>query len=296
MNTLDTVHTSNLESLPKIYSGKVRDIYAVGDEHLLIIASDRISAYDVILPGAIPGKGKLLTELALHWFNMMESVVPNHLSDLKLEEILTSPGDIAQAQGRSMIVKRLQGLPIEAVVRGYIIGSGWRDYQTSGAICGIELPENLTIASELTEPLFTPATKAELGDHDENISYQTMVDTIGADLAAAVRDVSMTIYNTARDYASQRGIIIADTKFEFGLNADGQLTLMDEILTPDSSRFWPADEWTPGVNPPSFDKQFVRDYLDTLDWDKTSPGPELPERIVNESLQRYRQAVTSLTA
>ena len=296
VNTPDALHTSRLQSLEKIYSGKVRDVYAVGDDQLLIIATDRISAYDVILPGVIPGKGKLLTELALYWFKAMEGVIGNHLSTRNLEDILDNPQDLAQARGRSMLVQRLQALPVEAVVRGYIIGSGWRDYQQSGEICGISLPAGLSIASKLAEPVFTPATKAAVGEHDENIPFERMVDIIGEDLAIEVRDVSQTIYLQAREYASTRGIIIADTKFEFGLDTSGKLILMDEILTPDSSRFWPAEEWQPGTNPSSFDKQFVRDYLETLDWDKTAPGPELPENIVAETLARYRQAVSLLTS
>jgi len=295
VNTPDALHTSNLQSLGKIYSGKVRDVYAVGDDQLLIIATDRISAYDVILPGVIPGKGKLLTELALHWFKVMEAQIGNHLSSQKPEDILDNPDDLAQVQGRSMLVQRLQGLPVEAVVRGYIIGSGWRDYQQNGEICGVPLPAGLSIASELAEPIFTPATKAAVGAHDENISFERMAEIIGADMATEVRDVSQNIYRQARDHASACGIIIADTKFEFGLDPSGKLVLMDEILTPDSSRFWPAEEWQAGENPSSFDKQFVRDYLETLDWNKSAPGPELPENIIEETLARYRQAVSLLT-
>jgi len=295
VNTPDALHTSNLQSLGKIYSGKVRDVYAVGDDQLLIIATDRISAYDVILPGVIPGKGKLLTELALHWFKVMEAQIGNHLSSQKPEDILDNPDDLAQVQGRSMLVQRLQGLPVEAVVRGYIIGSGWRDYQQNGEICGVPLPAGLSIASELAEPIFTPATKAAVGAHDENISFDRMAEIIGADMATEVRDVSQNIYRQARDHASACGIIIADTKFEFGLDPSGKLVLMDEILTPDSSRFWPAEEWQAGENPSSFDKQFVRDYLETLDWNKSAPGPELPENIIEETLARYRQAVSLLT-
>lgn len=295
MNTPDALHTSSLQSLEKIYSGKVRDVYAVEDDHLLIIATDRISAFDVILPGVIPGKGKLLTRLALFWFEQMASEVPNHLSDAKLEDILTDRHERAQATGRSMIVKRLDALPVEAVVRGYIIGSGWADYQSSGSVCGITLPRNLPLAGELDDPIFTPATKAALGDHDENISYEKMQSLIGEDAAGAIREISLTIYRRARAYAKERGIIIADTKFEFGLDKEGQLTLMDEILTPDSSRFWPADAWQPGENPASLDKQFVRDYLETLDWDKTDPGPTLPESVVNATYARYQQAIETLT-
>lgn len=295
MQTSNSIHTSNLTGLDKIYSGKVRDIYAVGEDHLLIVTTDRISAYDVILPDPIPGKGQLLTEMALFWFEQMADLVPNHLSKLSLEEVLQDEADLAQARGRSMLVKKLDGLPIEAVVRGYLIGSGWRDYQNSGGVCGIELPSGLQIASELPETLFTPATKAEAGEHDENISYQQMTDLVGKTLADKVKEVSLKLYQRARDHAARRGIIIADTKFEFGLDENGTLTLMDEILTPDSSRFWPADQWQPGTNPGSFDKQFVRDYLDTLDWDQTAPGPSLPAEIIEETRQRYLQAMKSLS-
>ena len=295
MNTPDALHTSSLQSLEKIYSGKVRDVYAVEDDYLLIIATDRISAFDVILPGVIPGKGKLLTKLALFWFEQMADVVPNHLSNLRLDDVLPDPDERALATGRSMIVQRLDALPVEAVVRGYIIGSGWLDYQASGSVCGIELPENLPLAGELADPIFTPATKAAVGDHDENISYNKMQTIVGDSTAEEIRNISMMIYRQARDFAKQRGIIIADTKFEFGLDKAGKLTLMDEILTPDSSRFWPADAWNPGENPASLDKQFVRDYLETLDWNKTAPGPVLPEPVVDATLARYQQAIDTLT-
>lgn len=289
------LHTSDLQGLKKIYNGKVRDIYAVGDDHLLIIASDRVSAYDVILPSVIPGKGQLLTSIALFWFDQMKDLVPNHLSDLKLEDVLESEDDLAQARGRSMLVKKLEGLPIEAVVRGYLIGSGWRDYESTGEVCGIKLPSGLEIASELPELLFTPATKAAAGEHDENISFEEVERLIGKTRASEVRETTLKIYQRARAFAKERGIIIADTKFEFGIDNAGKLTLMDEILTPDSSRFWPAEDWKPGVNPASFDKQFVRDYLDTLDWDKTAPGPELPEAIITETRARYVTARDTLT-
>ncbi len=295
LNTPDALHTSSLQSFEKIYSGKVRDVYAVEDTHLLIIATDRISAFDVILPGVIPGKGKLLTRLALFWFEQMSSVVPNHLSDLKLEDLLTDANELAIAAGRSMIVKRLDALPVEAVVRGYLIGSGWADYQATGSVCGITLPDDLPLAGELETPIFTPATKAAAGDHDENISYPEMQSLIGDSTADAIREISLTIYRRARDFAKERNIIIADTKFEFGLDEAGRLTLMDEILTPDSSRFWPADGWQPGENPNSLDKQFVRDYLETLDWNKTAPGPSLPQPVVDATLTRYQQAIDTLT-
>lgn len=294
-NLPDVVRETHIKSLQRLYSGKVRDIYAVDDDHLLMIATDRVSAYDVILPTPMPGKGRLLTDIALFWFGQMTDLVPNHLTALKLEDILTDQEDYAQAAGRSMIVKRLKPLPIEAVVRGYIIGSGWRDYQAGGAICEIDLPAGLQQADKLPEALFTPATKAAVGDHDENISFSAMEQMIGTSLAGQVRDISQRIYARAAAYALARGIIIADTKFEFGLDNDGRLTLMDEILTPDSSRFWPADRWRPGTSPPSYDKQFVRDYLDTLDWDKTAPGPVLPNVILEKTLMKYREALSRLT-
>jgi len=290
------LHSSSLRSLPLHYRGKVRDIYTIDDDHWLIIASDRVSAFDVIMPNVIPGKGKLLTELALFWFEQTANDIPNHLADVQLEDVLSDADEYQQAQGRSMIVKRLKPLPIEAVVRGYLIGSGWKDYQDTGEVCGISLPKGLSQAEQLPEVIFTPATKAAAGDHDENISFEQTVATIGKDFANQIRQVSIRLYAKASLYAKARGIIIADTKFEFGLDENNQLTLMDEILTPDSSRFWEAASWQLGSSPASYDKQFVRDYLDTLDWDKTAPGPELPEHIVNESLQRYRQAVTTLTA
>ena len=292
----DGLHTTSLSSLPLQYRGKVRDLYEIDAQHWLIIATDRVSAFDVILPNVIPGKGKLLTQLALFWFDKMHGVVPNHLSDLALADVLPDAEERAQAEGRCMIVKKLKPLPIEAVVRGYLIGSGWLDYQKTGEVCGIALPEGLRQADQLPELIFTPATKAEAGDHDENISFDEVVKTIGQDLADQVKSVSLTLYNQAADYARERGIIIADTKFEFGLDEDGTLTLMDEILTPDSSRFWEERTWAPGSSPASFDKQYVRDYLETLDWDKTHPGPTLPDTVVEGSLARYQEAIDRLTA
>lgn len=293
--SIDGLHTSSLTSLPLHYRGKVRDIYQIDEKHWLIIASDRVSAFDVILPNIIPGKGKLLTQLAMFWFDKMGGLVPNHLADLTLENVLPDPAERAQAEGRSMIVKKLEPLPIEAVVRGYLIGSGWNDYQNTGEVCGCALPDGLQQAAKLPEVLFTPATKAALGDHDENISFEQMIDTVGEPMAQQVKAISMKLYNTAAEYAAKRGIIIADTKFEFGLNASGELTLMDEILTPDSSRFWEASTWAPGASPASFDKQFVRDYLETLAWDKTDPGPELPDAVISGSLSRYQEAIDRLT-
>ncbi|MBX2838417.1 MAG: phosphoribosylaminoimidazolesuccinocarboxamide synthase [Gammaproteobacteria bacterium] len=290
------LHTSDLQDLPLVYRGKVRDIYEIDDTHWLIIATDRVSAFDVILPSVIPGKGKLLTELALFWFDKFSTRIGNHLSDLQLQEVLSTSTDREQAQGRSMLVKKLKPLPIEAVVRNYLIGSGWKDYQEYGAVCGNQLPVGLQQASQLPNTIFTPATKAELGDHDENIDFNAVVSKIGKPLAEQIRSVSMEIYQEAAAYAKKRGIIIADTKFEFGLGDDGELTLMDEILTPDSSRFWEADTWQPGISPASYDKQYVRDYLETLDWDKTDPGPTLPDDVIEGTLKRYREALSRLTS
>lgn len=296
MTENNCIFETNIQSLPLIYRGKVRDIYAVDDEHILFIATDRVSAFDVIMPTAMAGKGKLLTTISSFWFEQMKDVIPNHLSDLPLESVLPDPQEYAQAVGRSMLVKKLKGLPVEAVVRGYLIGSGWKDYQETGAVCGITLPAGLNIASQLPEVIFTPATKAEVGDHDENISFEKMVDTIGVQLAEEVRTVSIELYKRASEYAAKHGIIIADTKFEFGLDENGTLTLMDEILTPDSSRFWPKDQWQEGVNPPSYDKQFIRDYLLSLDWDKTAPGPAIPQDILNKTAEKYREAISLLGA
>jgi len=289
------LHTTSISSLPLKYRGKVRDIYVIDDEHWLIIATDRVSAFDVIMPNTIPNKGKLLNELAMFWFQRTQSIVPNHLADLSLEDILPDANERAQAEGRCMIAKCLKPLPIEAVVRGYLIGSGWLDYQNTGSVCGIELPKGLQQADQLPDVIFTPATKAELGDHDENISFEQMSDTIGPELANQVRTLSIKLYKEAAEFAATRGIIIADTKFEFGLDENGTLTLMDEILTPDSSRFWEAGSWTPGSSPASYDKQFVRDWLETLDWNKAAPGPELPNSVIEGTLSRYREAVERLT-
>lgn len=292
----DALHTSSIQSLPLHYRGKVRDIYTIDDHHWLMIATDRVSAFDVIMPNVIPGKGKLLTELALFWFNRVRALIPNHLADIPLAEVLPDERERAQAQGRSMIIRRLKPLPIEAVVRGYLIGSGWTDYQASGAVCGVQLPEGLQQASKLDKPIFTPATKAELGDHDENISYEKVCSIIGDKLADGVRRIAFALYKDAAAYTLKRGIITADTKFEFGTDAQGRLVLMDEILTPDSSRYWQAESWQPGSSPQSFDKQFVRDWLETLDWNKEPPGPELPQEIIEKTLSRYQEAVERLTA
>jgi phosphoribosylaminoimidazole-succinocarboxamide synthase len=296
MNDSDAILESSIPGLPRIGRGKVRDIYSVNDDHLLIVTTDRLSAYDVVLPDAIPGKGRVLTELSNFWFRMMEDLVPNHLTGMKLTDIIDDRDIVGALASRAVIVRRLKPLPIEAVVRGYLIGSGWRDYQATGAVCGIRLPEGLQQASRLPETLFTPATKAESGDHDENISFAKVEQLIGADLAARVRDLSIAIYERAAAYALERGIIIADSKFEFGLDDEARLYLIDEVLTPDSSRFWPADQYRVGISPPSFDKQFVRDYLDTLDWDKTAPGPDLPEHILRRTSAKYHEALRILTS
>ncbi len=294
MTSAPAIFETTIQSLPCIYRGKVRDIYQVDSKHILIIATDRLSAFDVIMPNPMEEKGKLLTEISMFWFKKMSDIVPNHLSLMNLKDILPDPVEFAQADGRSMIVKRLKSLPIEAVVRGYLIGSGWKDYQQTGEICGIPLAPNLQIASRLPELIFTPATKAELGNHDENISYEEMVQIIGEDLALQIKNVSINLYKQAADYAFQRGIIIADTKFEFGLDDDGALTLMDEILTPDSSRFWSAEQWQEGQNPPSYDKQFVRDYLQSIEWNKKAPGPIIPETILQQTRDKYREVIALL--
>lgn len=286
---------TNLTGLELIHRGKVRDVYAIDDQHLLIVTSDRLSAFDVVLPDPIPGKGEVLTQVARFWFARTEHLVKNHLVDMPLEDVVKDPAEREAIGDRWMIVRRLKALPVEAIVRGYIIGSGWKDYQATGAVCGIALPEGMEMAQQLPEPLFTPSTKAEVGDHDENISFEQAQQVLGEEIANKVRDLSLTIYKDAAAYALERGIIIADTKFEFGLDEDGEIILIDEALTPDSSRFWPLDEWQQGQNPPSFDKQFVRDYLETLDWDKTAPGPTLPAEILQQSADRYRQAQRLLT-
>jgi phosphoribosylaminoimidazole-succinocarboxamide synthase len=267
----------------------------VGEDQLLIVTTDRLSAFDVILPEPIPGKGAVLTAVSNFWFARMRNIIPNHLVNRPLAQILPDPAERAQVEGRAIVVRRLKALPVEAVVRGYLIGSGWKDYQQTGAVCGITLPAGLKQASRLPAPIYTPATKAAVGEHDENIDFARTVVLLGEPLAAQVRDVSLRIYREAADYAMQRGIIIADTKFEFGLDPDGKLVLIDEILTPDSSRFWPADEYREDTSPPSFDKQFVRDYLETLDWNKTAPGPRLPEAIRQKTAEKYREAQHRLT-
>lgn len=286
---------SDVPGLTRISSGKVRDIYEIDDSHLLIVTTDRLSAYDVVLPQPVPGKGEVLTGISNFWFAMMSDLVPNHLSDLPLSSIVDDESLRESLAPRSIVARRLQPLPIEAVVRGYLIGSGWRDYVSSGKVCGIDLPPGLQQAQQLPTPLFTPATKAQSGDHDENISFAEMCNLVGPELATRVRDLSISIYERAAKYALAKGIIIADTKFEFGLDDDQNLFIIDEILTPDSSRFWPAAQYQSGTSPTSFDKQFVRDYLDTLDWDKTDPGPVLPAEIIEKTGDKYREAMSILT-
>ena len=295
--SVPTLAPPEIASLPLVYRGKVRDLYAVDDRHLLMVASDRLSAFDVILPTMIPGKGAVLTAVSNFWFVRTRHIVPNHLqrAEKTLEQALPDPAERARVADRAVVARRLKGLPVEAIVRGYLIGSGWKDYQRDGKVCGIALPAGLRLADRLPEPIFTPSTKAALGSHDENVSFAHIVQTLGRELAEQVREISLRLYREAADHALARGIIIADTKFEFGLDEAGQLVLMDEALTPDSSRFWPADQYQPGANPPSFDKQFVRDYLETLDWNKQPPGPELPPDIVARTVAKYREALAQLT-
>jgi len=290
-----TVYESRIASLPLIARGKVRDIYAVGEQQMLIVTSDRLSAFDVILPDPIPDKGRVLTAVSSFWFERLAHIVPNHLTGIDPESVVQGEDERAQVRGRAVVVKRLKPLPVEAVVRGYLIGSGWKDYQKTGAVCGIPLPAGLKMASRLPQPLFTPSTKAEQGAHDENIDFATVEKLLGRALAEQVRDVTLRFYGEASDYAASRGIIIADTKFEFGLDASGRLHLIDEALTPDSSRFWPADEYQEGISPPSFDKQIVRDYLETLDWNKQAPGPKLPPEIIAKTTAKYREAYERLS-
>ncbi|DAC13605.1 MAG TPA: phosphoribosylaminoimidazolesuccinocarboxamide synthase [Candidatus Poseidoniales archaeon] len=285
------MQSKELKNLELVARGKVRDIYAVDSDHLLIVTTDRMSAFDVVLPNPIPGKGEVLTQLSEFWFEKTQSIVKNHMTDdLDLVDLLDSPDQLDYFSKRSMIVKRLSPLPIEAVVRGYLIGSGWKDYQATGSVCGIELEEGLQMAQKLPEPIYTPATKAEVGEHDENISYEKTVDLIGEELASRVKQIAIDIYNFGVNHAKEKGIIIADTKFEFGLDGDGELYLIDEVLTPDSSRFWAIENYELGSSPPSFDKQYLRDYLETLDWDKTAPGPELPQEVIDNTASKYKNA------
>jgi phosphoribosylaminoimidazole-succinocarboxamide synthase len=295
MNVTDALFESNVPGLELLGRGKVRDLYAVDSNHLLIVTSDRLSAYDVVMPDPVPGKGRVLTQISLFWFDMMADLVDNQLTDRTIDDVIADEELATAIRDRSLIVKRLRPLPVEAVVRGYLIGSGWRDYQQTGSTSGIDLPPGLEQASRLPGPMFTPAHKAEAGEHDENISFDDVVGLIGQDLATRVRDLSIAIYERAAAHALDRGIIIADTKFEFGLDEQGKLYLIDEVLTPDSSRFWPVDGYRTGISPPSFDKQFVRDYLDTLDWDKSAPGPELPAEVLRQTSTRYEEAYERLT-
>lgn len=289
------MNSNQLKNLDLIAKGKVRDIYAVDTDHLLIVTTDRMSAFDVVLPNPIPGKGEVLTQLSEFWFNKTQSIVKNHMTDdLELIDLLDSPDQLEYFSKRSMIVKRLNPLPIEAVVRGYLIGSGWKDYQASGSVCGIQLEEGLQMAQKLPQPIYTPATKAEVGEHDENISYEQTIDLIGEELASRVKNIAIDIYNFGVNHAKERGIIIADTKFEFGLDNQGELYLIDEVLTPDSSRFWALENYKLGSSPPSFDKQYLRDYLETLDWDKTAPGPELPEDVIQNTTEKYNNALMTI--
>ena len=290
-----TLFESRIGSLPLLGRGKVRDIYAVGEDKLLIVTTDRLSAFDVVLPDPIPGKGAVLTAVANFWFGKLAHVVPNQLTGIDPEVVVAGDEEKGQVRGRALVVKRLNPLPIEAVARGYLIGSGWKDYQASGAVCGIALPPGLKMAQQLPQPLFTPATKAGMGDHDENIDYAAVEKLIGPALAKTVRQTTLRLYREAAAFARLRGIIIADTKFEFGQDEDGRLYLIDEVLTPDSSRFWPADRYKVGISPPSFDKQFIRDYLETLDWNKQAPGPKLPQDIIDKTAANYREALTRLT-
>ncbi len=290
------LYESSLSSLKLIARGKVRDIYDISDKYMLIVATDRLSAFDVILPDPIPGKGRVLTRISNFWFDKLGYIMPNHISDLTLADVLPDALERAQVEGRAVVVKKLKPLPVEAIVRGYLIGSGWKDYQKTGEVCGIKLPEGLQQAEQLPEPIYTPSTKAAVDQHDENVSFDKTVALMGQDLAEQVRNASLKIYKEAAAYAKERGIIIADTKFEFGVDDAGVLYLIDEVLTPDSSRFWPADEYQVGISPPSFDKQYIRDYLETLDWNKTAPGPLLPSEVTGFCAKKYAEAETRLTS
>lgn len=295
MTAISAIHTSQLSSLPLLARGKVRDNYAVGNDRILMVASDRLSAFDVVMGEPIPGKGALLTQMALFWFAQLGHICPNHLTGDAPESVV-SPTDLPQVVGRSMLVKRLRPIPVEAVVRGYLAGSGWKEYQETQSVCGVALPAGLQNASQLAQPIYTPAAKAEMGEHDENITFEKTVEMIGLPLATKIRDLSLQIYSAAREIAAKKGIIIADTKFEFGLDDQDQLVLMDEVLTPDSSRFWPAESYQEGQNPPSYDKQFVRDWLESQPWDKTAPAPQLPQNVIEATAAKYQEAWQRLTA
>ncbi|MBS0397803.1 MAG: phosphoribosylaminoimidazolesuccinocarboxamide synthase [Proteobacteria bacterium] len=295
VDSAEPMFESNLRSLKKIHQGKVRDIYEVDEGHLLIVTTDRLSAFDVIMREPIPHKGEVLTRISRFWFERTRHIIPNHLTSRRVEEVVQDPDEQARLRGRSMIVRKLHALPVEAVVRGYLIGSGWKDYQRNGSLCGIALPAGLALAQALPRPLFTPASKAPAGQHDENIDFASVEQTVGAGVAAAMRDAALALYGFASGHARERGIIIADTKFEFGLDAAGTLTLIDEALTPDSSRFWPVESYKPGISPPSFDKQFVRDYLESLDWDKRPPPPPLPAEVIRRTSENYLEGLRRLT-
>jgi len=290
-----TLLQSDIKSLPFLHRGKVRDIYAVGNDKLLVVQTDRLSAFDVILPDPIPGKGEVLTTLSNFWLNKLQHIIPNHLTGIAPESVVKTDADRAQVRGRAFVAKKLKPLPIEAIVRGYLVGSGWKDYQKTGTVCGIELPVGLREAEKLPEPLFTPSTKAAVGDHDENISFAQAVELLGDARAKQVRDATLALYVEAADYAATKGIIIADTKFEFGVDESGKMYLIDEALTPDSSRFWPADLYRVGSNPPSFDKQFVRDWLETSGWNKKNPAPRIPQEVLQKTADKYREALVRLS-
>ncbi|MEO1878862.1 MAG: phosphoribosylaminoimidazolesuccinocarboxamide synthase [Methylococcales bacterium] len=296
MNAPDALFESSLSSLSLLSRGKVRDIYAIDEDHLLIVTTDRLSAFDVVLPDPIPGKGRVLTTVSNFWFHKMQNLIPNHLADLSLEEVIPNPEERSQVSGRAIIVKRLNPLPVEAIVRGYLIGSGWKDYQQSGSVCGIALPEGLQQAQQLPTAIYTPSSKAAVGDHDENITFEQTIPLLGEEIAQQIKQISINLYTQAAEFARQRGIIIADTKFEFGLDNAGKLYLIDEALTPDSSRFWPAEQYQVGISPPSFDKQYIRDYLETLNWDKTAPGPSLPQEVTEVCAAKYAEAERIITA
>jgi phosphoribosylaminoimidazole-succinocarboxamide synthase len=293
---MSALHESNLSSLPLLHRGKVRDLYAVDEKHLLIVQTDRLSAFDVILSNPIPGKGEVLTSLSNFWFNKLSHVIPNHLSGIKPEDVVQTEADRAQIKGRSFVVKRLKALPIEAIVRGYLVGSGWKEYKKTGTVCGIQLPAGLQEAQQLPQPLFTPSTKAAVGEHDENITFEQTIRLLGKEKAEEVRSASLALYTQAAEYAATKGVIIADTKFEFGVDETGKMYLIDEALTPDSSRFWPAESYQVGSNPPSFDKQFVRDWLELSGWNKQAPAPQIPQDILKKTADKYNEALSRLTA
>jgi phosphoribosylaminoimidazole-succinocarboxamide synthase len=291
----DTLFQSDIKSLKLRHRGKVRDIYDIDDQHMLIITTDRLSAFDVVLNDPIPGKGALLTAMSNFWFNRTRHIIPNQVTDIPLEQVLKDAAERKQVEGRAVVVRKLKALPVEAIVRGYIVGSGWKEYQKSGTVCGIKLPAGLKEADKLPEPIFTPSTKAAIGEHDENISFEKAEELLGRDIAERVRDATLAVYKDCAQYALTHGIIIADTKLEFGLDEKGTLTLIDEVLTPDSSRFWPADSYKPGANPPSFDKQYVRDWLEASGWNKKAPAPKLPPEVIAKTAEKYREALTRLT-